>query len=435
MRSLLIRAEDKNIWERRSTLVPSDLKKIHRQVDIKSFIEKSEKRYFKEDDYNRAGAESCTGMEPGDIVFGVKEIPEEKILNNKVYLYFSHTIKGQQENMAMLRRIMDSGSSLIDYEKITDEQGRRKVFFGPYAGDTGAIDILWLLGEKWQKAGIETPFSEVKQALHYESVKDAKEKLSKIGMQLKQDGFPAEAGRVVIGILGYGNVAKGAMQIFECFPHEYIAPEELVSFVQSGKAENNKIYLTVFKEEHLVVHRENKKFQLQEYYDHPENYKAQFKQYLPYLTILLNATYWEPRYPKFVTWDDLYELFSAEAKPRLSAIADITCDVNGSVECNVKSTGSGMPAYRVFPLQRTTENGHVGDGIVLLAVDNLPAELPKDASEFFSKNLTPFVAGIMTADFDKPLDQSGLPEEIKRAVIVYNGRLTKDFDYLNEFLA
>ncbi len=167
MRSLLIRAEDKNIWERRSTLVPSDLKKIHNQVEIKSFIEKSEKRYFKEEDFNRAGAESCAGMEPGDIVFGVKEIPEEKILNKKVYLYFSHTIKGQQENMSMLRRIMDSGSSLIDYEKITDEQGRRKVFFGPYAGDAGAIDILWLLGEKWQKAGIQTPFAGVKQALHY----------------------------------------------------------------------------------------------------------------------------------------------------------------------------------------------------------------------------------------------------------------------------
>ncbi len=252
---------------------------------------------------------------------------------------------------------------------------------------------------------------------------------------MKQEGFPADAGPVIIGILGYGNVAKGAMQIFECFPHEYIEPEKLIAFAQSGKAENNKLYLTVFKEEHLVEHKENRDFQLQDYYDHPENYKAQFKQYLPHLTILVNATYWETRYPKFVTWDDLYELFSREAKPRLSAIADITCDVNGSVECNVKSTGSGMPAYRVFPLQRTTEDGHVGEGIVLLAVDNLPAELPKDASEFFSNNLTPFVPGIMTADFSKPLNKSGLPDEIKRAVIVYNGKLTDEFAYLNDFLS
>ena len=435
MKSLLIRAEDKNIWERRSTLVPSDLKKIHSQIALKSFIEKSEKRFFSEKSFNRAGAESCSGMEAGDVIFGVKEIPEEKILSNKVYLYFSHTIKGQRENMSMLQRIMDSGSTLIDYEKITDEQGRRKVFFGPYAGDAGAIDILWLLGEKWQKAGIETPFAEVKQALHYESVEDAKEKLSLIGTRLERKGFPAEAGPVVIGILGYGNVSKGAQRIFECFPHEYIEPEKLISFVQSGRAENNKIYLTVFKEEHLVEHRQNKKFRLQDYYDHPENYKSRFKQYLPFVSILVNATYWETRYPKFVTWDDLSELFHKEASPRLSAIADITCDVNGSIECNVKSTDSGMPAYRVFPLQRSTKDGHVGEGIVLLAVDNLPAELPKDASEFFSRNLTPFVPGIMTADFNKPLEESGLPAEIKRAVIVYNGLLTADFEYLRGFLS
>jgi alpha-aminoadipic semialdehyde synthase len=101
-------------------------------------------------------------------------------------------------------------------------------------------------------------------------------------------------GPVFIGILGYGNVSKGAQHIFECFPHEYIAPEELVSFAQSGQAENNKIYLTVFKEEHLVEHKEGKKFQLQDYYDHPENYQSQFKQYLPHLTILVTPPTGKP---------------------------------------------------------------------------------------------------------------------------------------------
>jgi len=434
MKSLLIRAEDKNIWERRSTLVPSDLQEIHKKIQIKSFIEKSDKRYYPEQSFNAVGSESCRGMDQADIIFGVKEIPIEKILDKKVYLYFSHTIKGQQENMPMLQRIMDCSSTLIDYEKITDAQGRRMVFFGPYAGDAGAIDILWLLGEHWQDAGINTPFSDVKQALHYDSVKDAKEKISRIGQQLKQNSFPEAIGPVIIGILGYGNVSKGAQHIFECFPHEYVEPEDIISFVESGKAENNKIYLTVFKEEHLVKHKQDQVFQLQDYYDHPENYQAQFKQYLLYMTILVNATYWETRYPKFVTWDDLHALFSEQAQPKLCAISDITCDVNGSVECNTKSTDSGMPAYRVLPLKRTTEDGHKGQGIVFLAVDNLPAELPKDASEFFSKHLAPFVPGIMTADFDKPLAESGLPDEIKRAAIVYNGKLSDDYKYLKEFL-
>jgi alpha-aminoadipic semialdehyde synthase len=142
MKTLLIRAEDKNKWERRSTIVPADLKQIIKQTGVTAYIESSEKRYFSEQAFAEAGAKPCIGMESGDVIFGVKEIPEEKIIEHKTYLFFSHTIKGQKENMPMLKRLMDSGSTLIDYEKITDEQGRRKVFFGPFAGDAGTIDIL-----------------------------------------------------------------------------------------------------------------------------------------------------------------------------------------------------------------------------------------------------------------------------------------------------
>lgn len=435
MKSLLIRAEDKNLWERRSPLVPADLQEINQDHQFTCFIEKSGKRYFSATSFEKAGAQSCEGMEQGDVILGVKEIPIEKILNNKIYLYFSHTIKGQQENMPMLQKIIDSGSTLIDYEKIADDKGLRKVFFGPYAGDAGAIDIMWLLGEHWQNAGIDTPFMHIKQALNYDSVKDAKEKLRLLAEQVSNDGFPKNVGPVVIGILGYGNVSKGAQQIFQCLPHEYIEPEKLEGFLNSGNAQNNKLYISVFKEEHLVEHVPCAAFQLQDYYKNPENFRSRFSQFLPYLTILVNATYWEYRYPKFVTWDDLEKLFRKESNPKLCAIADITCDVNGSVECNVKSTNSGMPAYRILPLERKTEDGHKGDGIVFLAVDNLPAELPKDASEFFSTHLKPFIPGLLNADFSKALNASNLLPEIQRAVIVYNGQLTKEFLYLKEYLS
>ncbi len=435
MKTLLIRAEDKNKWERRSTLVPADLKTILEQTGATAYIEKSEKRYFSEQAFVEAGAKPCTGMEAGDIIFGVKEIPEEKIIDGKTYLFFSHTIKGQKENMSMLKRLMDSGSTLIDYEKITDDQGRRQVFFGPFAGDAGAIDILWLLGENWKAKGLDTPFAHVQQALHYDSVKDAKEKLSAIGKEIETKGFPPQAGPVFIGILGYGNVSRGAQQIFEQFPHEYIAPEALPEFAQSGKASLHKMYLTVFKEEHLVEHNQNKPFVLQDYYDHPEHYHSVFQRYLPYVTILVNATYWTKAYPRFVSWEALAELAAKQNPPKLAAIADITCDPNGSVECTVKCTDSGMPAFRALPAERRTEDGHLGEGIIILAVDNLPAEVPRDASEFFSRSLTPFVPGILSADFSKPLERCGLPPEIKRAVIVYKGKLTPDFEYLQSYLS
>jgi len=433
MKSILIRAEDKNIWERRTTIVPADLASILAETGAKAFIEKSDKRFFKESEYVEAGAEVCTGMEKGEIIFGVKEIPKEKILSNKTYFFFSHTVKGQQDNMPMLKRIMDSASTLIDYEKITDAQGRRLVFFGPYAGDAGTIDILWLMGEYWRHKGIATPLSEIKQARRYHSVQDARRRITRVGERVKNEGLPEALSPLVFGILGYGNVSRGAQETLECLPGERLEPDELKDFFKRGQFDRHKIYISVFKEEHLVEPAGDFPFELQDYYRHPEKYRPKFKKYLPYISVLINATYWEKRYPRFVTWDYLSELSKA-GRLRLQGIADITCDINGSIECNVKATDSGMPAYRVLPEARQTENGHKGEGIVLLAVDNLPAELPKDASEFFSRQLKPLLPGVLKAELGDTLKESGLPAQVRRAVIVYKGKLTPAFEYLKKYL-
>ncbi len=434
MNTILIRAEDKNEWERRTPLVPDDLKDILQNEKTRAFVETSPKRVFKEEEYAEIGAEICSDMEPGQVILGVKEIPREKILNNRTYLFFSHTIKGQKENMPMLQRLMDSGSTLIDYEKITDKQGRRLVYFGPFAGDAGALDILWLVGEYWQYKGIHTPFAECKQATEYDSVADAKEKLSAIGEQIRAEGLPSTISPLVIGIMGYGNVSKGAQNIFNTLPVQYLQPEDLAGLEQNGNTNNKTVYVVVFKEEHMVRRSDGQPFDLQDYYTHPEKYESVFEQYLPYITILVNATYWDKRYPRFVTWDGLKRLYDDTNEPKLCAIADITCDVNGSIECNVKSTDTGMPAYLVEPPTESITDGHKGEGIVLLAVDNLPAELPRDASAFFSNQLKPFVPSLIRADFSKPLKQSGLDEALQRAVIVYNGRLTEDFAYIKQYL-
>ncbi len=433
MKSILIRAEDKNPWERRAPIVPEDLKKILDKVKTKAFVEKSDKRFFKEQEYQQAGAEICQGMEKGDIILGVKEIPTEKLLDQKIYLFFSHTIKGQKDNMPMLKQIIEGKSTLIDYEKITDDQGRRLVFFGRFAGDAGAIDILWLMGQYWQKHGLNTPLSQCKQALHYHSVEEAHAHLKQIGQQIQQNGLPKALNPLVIGILGYGNVSKGAQYIFNALPTETIEPTKLEAFFKNGHFDPHKIYLTIFKEEHLVEHNQGQPFALQDYYQHPENYHSVFERYLPYLSILVNAIYWDARYPRFVTWENLNQLKST-GKLRLQGIADITCDVNGSIECNVKATDSGNPAYLVHPESKSITDGLEGEGIVLLAVDNLPAELPNDSSRFFSQQLWPFIPGIIQADFNQPLSKSGLPKEIERAVIVYHGQLTKPFQYLEQYL-
>ncbi len=434
MKKLLIRAEDKNIWERRAPIVPADLQEIIQQTRATAFVEQSGKRFFKAREYEAAGAASCQGMNSGDIIFGVKEIPEEKILAGKTYLFFSHTIKGQASGMPLLQKIISSGSTLIDYEKIIDDQNRRLIYFGRYAGDAGTIDILSLMGEYWEHHGLDTPFRECRRAHQYASVEDARTHLKKIGDLIRTKGLPEALSPMVIGIMGYGNVSGGAQQILDCLPAAKIEPDALKFLTKKGKINNKTLYITIFKEKDLVCRKDNTPFDLNDYYQRPEKYKSRFDEFLPYLSILINAVYWENRCPRFVTWDGLKKLFLETKHPRLCGIADISCDINGAVECTVKATETQMPAYLCDPITRTTTDGHKGDGIVLLAVDNLPCELPNDSSIFFSNQLKPFVPNLITADYHTSLETSGLCPEINKAVIVYNGKLTPDYAYLKKYL-
>ncbi|MBN2011971.1 hypothetical protein JW960_21765 [candidate division KSB1 bacterium] len=434
MKSLLIRAENKNKWERRTPLVPADVIWLVENHTIPVFVEHSNKRFFQMLEYEQAGATPVNDMMPGDIILGVKEIPISKILDNKTYLFFSHTIKGQHENMPLLRRIMSGNCTLIDYEKITDENDHRLIFFGRYAGDVGAINILWLMGEHWRCHGIDTAFINCKQAIHYHSLQEAELHMREVGAEISKHGLPASLTPVVIGILGYGNVSTGVQTIMECLPVIRIEPEELPGLASRANIDNQHVYLTVFKEEHLVRRKDGAAFNKDDYFNQPERFESQFEQYLPHLTILVNAIYWDDRYPRFVTWEGLKRV-ATSGTSKLAGIADITCDVGGSVECNVKVTSSSQPAYRINPLNQHIEDGHCGNGIVVLAVDNLPAEIPNDASTFFSKQLKPFIPAILRADFSKSLEKSGLPAEIKKAVIVYKGELMPDYEYLQDYLS
>jgi alpha-aminoadipic semialdehyde synthase len=434
MKTLLIRAEDKNRWERRTALVPADLKKIREKTNARAYVQVSDKRCFNPQVYMEAGAQICHNEGPGDVVFGVKEIPEEKIQAGKVYLFFSHTIKGQKHGMPLLQKIIASGSTLIDYERITDSQGRRIVYFGRYAGDAGAIDILSLMGEYWEAKGIPTPLKAIRRAHQYTSVADAQNHLKTVGQTVADQGFPAELTPFTIGILGYGNVSQGAQQILDCLPTERVAADGIEALVRGGGADSRRLYLTIFKEEDLVAHADGDPFDLQEYFSRPERYQSRFEPYLAHCRLLINAVYWESRYPRFITWDGLRRLFEMEQNPLLTGIADISCDTHGSVECNVRATDSDMPAYRVNPLTREVSDGHIGDGIVVLAVDNLPCELPLDSSTFFSHQLAPLVPGILAANYDRPLEKSGLSPEVRKAVIVYRGRLNPEYAYLQEHL-
>jgi alpha-aminoadipic semialdehyde synthase len=159
-----------------------------------------------------------------------------------------------------------------------------------------------------------------------------------------------------------------------------------------------------------------------------------FARYLPKLTVLLNCNYWDQRYPRLVTTADLRELYGGDQPARLKVIGDLACDIGGAVECTVKATDPGDPVYTYDPLSGAVARGVEGPGPVVLAVDILPAELPRDASNAFSYTLAPFLEALGDADFQRPLEELKLPPEMRRAVILHRGRFTPEFARLEAFL-
>ena len=175
-------------------------------------------------------------------------------------------------------------------------------------------------------------------------------------------------------------------------------------------------------------------FELQDYYDHPEKYRSILASCLPYVTVLVNCIYWEARYPRFVTKADLASLY-AGPQPRLRVIGDISCDVEGGVEATVKQVDSDAPLY-VYDVGRgEAVEGVAGNGPVILAVANLPAELPYDSSAYFGSQLEPYVAPIARADWRASFDAVELPAPIKAATILYRGELTPAYEYIREYLS
>jgi len=426
-----IRHEDKSRWEARVPIVPADMKRLIDEKGLAFSVEASPTRAFSAEDYRSAGADVTDDLSGCPIIMGVKEIPVAKIRPNKTYVYFSHTIKGQSGNMPALRKLIETDCQLIDYEKIVDDKGRRLVFFGNYAGLAGMIDTLWALGERLRVEGVGSPFERVRPAHAYHDLEHVREAFRAVGEEIRRGGLPALLQPFVCGFAGYGQVSKGAQEIFDLLPVEEVRPEDLSRL----DARPNVCRKVVFREEHMIVRLDaTQPFNLQEYYDHPLRYRSRFADYLPYLTLLVNCIYWESRYPRLVTVEQLRTLYGGSAVPRLRVIGDISCDLNGSIECTVKTTTPDAPVFVYEAASGRTRDGVEGRGPVVLAVDFLPCELPVDASRFFSRSLFPFIEPLAKADFVVGLAESGLPVELQKATIVYHGDLTPPYRYLEKFL-
>lgn len=426
--------ETKSFWERRTPLVPNDVKLLLQKYPVEIYIQPSERRIYSEKEYEEAGATIREDLSNCSILIGLKEVKIKDFIADKTYLFFSHTIKGQDYNMPMLQHILDSSITLIDYEKIENEDGKRLIFFSVQAGLAGAIDTIWALGQKLEKDGINTPLKKLKQAHQYNSLEEAENNFREVGKELEKEGIPAEISPLVIGIAGYGNVASGVNQIIDLLPCENISPEELLSLSENNNFSTNVIYKVIFKENDMVepINTENK-FDLQEYYQYPEKYKSKFEKYLPNLSVLINAIYWDTPYPVFVTKKYIKELY-LNNNPKLCVIGDITCDIEGGIECTLKPTEPGNPVYVYNPESDSAIDGFEGHGPLIMAVEILPSEIPRESSIYFSSVLSGLVPELIKCDFPNHFEECILPYELKNAIIVYKGNLTPQYDYIKKYL-
>ncbi len=430
-----IRREDKNPWERRVPLIPAHVRELLLKGSLEVLLQTSPIRIFPDSDYEREGTQIVESLESCPIIFAVKEIPVHFFEKEKTYVFFSHTIKGQPANMSMLQKMVDFKCTLIDYEKIVDEKGNRLVFFGTQAGQAGMIDTLWAYGQRLNHLGFDTPFVSIKQAIRYPSLVAAKEEIAKVGWDINRNGLHLPEEPLICGFAGYGRVSQGAQEIFDLLPFEDIPPREVIKLIHSKSYSSNTLYKVVFKEEDMVAPiPPDVTFVLQDYYDNPQNYRSVFEKYLPHLSILVNCIYWAPQYPRFVTKSFLKSLWAQKTSPRLKVIGDISCDVEGSVECTVRATSPDNPIFMYDPIGGDAKDGCEGRGVVVMAVDNLPAEIPLESSIFFSQSLMPLVPGIVEADFSGNLELSRLPFPIKKATILFRGTFTPDYTYMRDFL-
>ncbi|KAJ3340193.1 hypothetical protein HDU93_007283 [Gonapodya sp. JEL0774] len=351
----------------------------------------------------------------------------------------------------MLKEIMDKKIRLIDYELMTDDKMKRLVLFGTFAGYAGMVDSLHGLGLRLLASGHGTPFLHVGMTHMYRSLFDAKAALRMTGLHLEHEGLPKSLGPTTIVFTGSGHVAQGAKEVFECLPHEYIGAADLKALVESGDFDPKRLYACQVKAEDYAVRKDGKPFEREDYMKHPELYESVFHekvvhfecvastfavdalsprlQFAPYTTLLVNGIYWDRRFPRILTRDQFKQV-TADAEnrglkgPKMMALADISCDMEGSIEFMNKASSIDSPFYYYDPLQGTYHGNIEGPGIQIMSIDNLPTELPLEASEYFSQALSPFVREMISGNFDHPV--------VARAMITdTEGKLIKRHQHLS----
>ncbi|KAK2187791.1 hypothetical protein NP493_154g03016 [Ridgeia piscesae] len=440
---LAIRREDNSVWERRAPLAPSHVKQL---VDsgVKVIVQQSNRRAYPMQAYASVGAVIQEDISEAPLILGVKSIPIDLLQPYKTYAFFSHTIKAQEANMPLLDALLEKNVRLIDYEKMVEDNGRRIVAFGKMAGVAGMINILHGLGIRLLALGHHTPFMHIGPAHNYRNTGMACQALRDAGYEISLGMMPKSIGPLTFVFTGSGNVSQGAQEMLQNLPYELVSPEHLEKVAQHGAT--NKVYACVVDMQDHLVRKSDGGFDPNEYFEFPDRYASTFSvKYAPYTSVLINGIYWAPGAPRFITIPDAKTLLRPQSSPwvptspgcpnlphRLLAICDISADPCGSIEIMQECTTIDQPFVVYDAEQNASYDSFRSDGVLVCSVDNMPAQLPLDATDFFGHLLLPHINDMLKSDATEPFDKFDTTATVKNAVITSNGELTPNFKYIAE---
>ena len=390
--------ERKNPPDNRVALSPIQCIALQqRYPEVQVVVESSPARCFADEAYLEVGIQVVDSLEHCDVIFNIKEVPSEALIAGKTYFFFSHTIKKQPYNRTMLQSILQKNITLIDYEVLRYETGARVLGFGRYAGVVGTYNGLLVYGKKH---GLFT----LKPAHESKNYAD-------ILTQLLRVDLP----NMRIVITGGGRVSQGALDLLRAIQIREVTPNQYLHI------EYNEPVFVQLNSPDLYVHPTLKQWDTKHFYQHHGEYISQFKGYAACTDLLVNGIYWTEDLPRLFETEDTQD--PEKFKP--TVIADISCDVEGSVPITYKATSIKDPVIgwsrrTLSPCEPYTE-----DSVDVMAVGNLPNELPKDASEEFGEMLLQLVM---------PEFMSEKSRLIEEATITQSGNLTAHFQYLSDFV-
>jgi alpha-aminoadipic semialdehyde synthase len=271
----------------------------------------------------------------------------------------------------------------------------------------------------------------IQPAYKYRSLKAIKKAMAEVDKQIQLRGFGAKLSPFIIGVTGHGNVSRGVQEILNLLNPLEIHPKNMLDFFRHEKRIRHRIFKIIFFREEKFRSKDGKGFYFEDFLNKPKSFESNLDRYLPYLNVLIHGSYWDNRYPRLVTKEMIQRL--TRRKPfRLNFIGDISCDINGSIELTYKATSHTDPTFTYDFKDKRFIDGYDSKGITILSIDNLPSELPRDASIEFSHTIREYVYAIAAHGAVDVADHIALPREIRNAVIMQNGKLTGRYGYLRE---